>query len=195
MAIKFLSRTSQMFTGDDRSYKLIITGGAIHNGGSCQISLSYDQGKSWTVIHSYIGECPVQTGESSYDFTVPTDAPPGDALFGWSWFNKVGNREMYMNCAVVTIGGGSGGGSKHNTNRTKRLASFDSRPDMFVANVGNGCGTAEGADLEFPNPGPDVTRKSQKTGPPTGSCAGSGAKSRNSDQVKVIRQPKEQVLG
>ena len=32
-----------------------IVGGATHGGGSCQAALSYDQGKSFTVIHSYIG--------------------------------------------------------------------------------------------------------------------------------------------
>jgi hypothetical protein len=32
-----------------------IVGGATHGGGSCQAALSYDQGKSFTVIHSYLG--------------------------------------------------------------------------------------------------------------------------------------------
>ncbi|KAK0386585.1 hypothetical protein NLU13_6420 [Sarocladium strictum] len=146
-----------------QSYKFTISGGASHNGGSCQASLSYDKGKTWTVIHSYIGNCPLQ-GESSFDFTIPADTPSGEAIFSWSWFNKVGNREMYQNCAAVTIGGG----------KSKRAASesFKSRPAMFVANLGNGCGTIEGKDLVFPDPGPDVTSDSTATAPPTGSCSG-----------------------
>jgi hypothetical protein len=150
-----------------QSYEMTITGGTIHNGGSCQISLSYDNAQTWTVIHSYIGNCPAATGDTNYPFTVPSDAPTGEALFAWSWFNNIGNREMYMNCAVVTIGGGRA--------KSKRQSGWDSRPDMFVANVGNGCGTTEGTDLEFPNPGPDVTRAGSNGAPPTGSCAGGKA--------------------
>ena len=155
-----------------QSYQFTITGGTIHDGGSCQASLSYDQGATWTVIHSYIGNCPIATGDTNYDFTIPNDTPAGEALFGWSWFNKVGNREMYMNCAVVTIGGGA----KEARDEVEARAPedpFASRPAMFVANVGNGCGTTETKDLEFPNPGPDVTRSTPETdtAPPTGSCA------------------------
>jgi hypothetical protein len=28
------------------------------------------------------------------DFVLPSDAPNGDALFSWTWFNFAGNREM-----------------------------------------------------------------------------------------------------
>ncbi|KAK2937179.1 hypothetical protein FoTM2_000397 [Fusarium oxysporum f. sp. vasinfectum] len=142
------------------SYNMSITGGANHGGGSCQASLSYDKGKSWKVIHSYIGNCP-GAGTTTFDFKVPSDAPSGEAIFAWSWFNQIGNREMYMNCAAVTIGGGSG----------KRADAMSNRPEMFVANVGNGCTTEESSDLEFPDPGPDVSNDSQKTAGPKGTCA------------------------
>ncbi|KAL6811063.1 hypothetical protein GGI42DRAFT_206889 [Trichoderma sp. SZMC 28013] len=140
------------------SYSFSITGTANHEGGSCQVSLSYDKGQTFKVIHSYIGECPPK-GDSSYQFTVPTDAPAGEALFAWTWFNQLGNREMYMNCAAVTIGAGK-----------KRDAStpFSSRPDIFVANVGNGVCTWEGKDVQFPNPGPEVDNTSQKGTIPPG---------------------------
>jgi len=146
------------------TYQVTVTGQTIHGGGSCQVSLSFDRGNSWTVIHSYIGNCPSAPGDTSYDFTVPADTPNGDAIFAWTWFNNLGNREMYMNCASVTIGGGGGG------NVTDKA--FDSRPDMFVANVGNGCSTKETFDVEFPNPGEDVTNAGTKTAPPEGNCAG-----------------------
>ncbi|OAQ99496.1 hypothetical protein LLEC1_08062, partial [Akanthomyces lecanii] len=119
-----------------------VEGGAFHSGGSCQASLSYDKGKTWTVIHSYLGSCPSGNGATSYDFTVPADAAAGEAVFAWSWFNEVGNREMYMNCAVVNIQGGK--------SKKRRGVAMSSRPNMFVANVGNGCGTREGKDVEFP---------------------------------------------
>ncbi|KAG6013791.1 hypothetical protein E4U43_007108 [Claviceps pusilla] len=154
---------------------LTITGGASHNGGSCQASLSFDSGKTWKAIHSWIGNCPA-SGESRFQFTVPSDTPAGPALFAWTWFNQVGNREMYMNCASINI---TGAGKK----KRGSTQSLQSRPDMFVANVGKGCGTAEGSDLLFPNPGPDVDMNSKKTAPPTGSCAGSATSGGSSSQA------------
>lgn len=136
-----------------QKYNFTVTGGANHNGGSCQASLSYDQGKTFTVIASYVGGCP-PAGTSSWDFTVPDDARSGAAVFAWTWFNQVGNREMYMNCASVTISGGSTSGSSKRSG-----TAFSARPGIFVANVGNGCSTPEGFDYEFPNPGPNVVTK------------------------------------
>jgi hypothetical protein len=132
-----------------------ITGGAYHDGGSCQASISQDKGATWKVVKSYIGNCPTSAG-GQFSFTVPNIS--GDVLFGWTWFNKVGNREMYMNCAAVNIAGSG-------------TDSLSSLPDIFVANIGNGCSTTEGVDLEFPNPGESVERDSQDTGPPVGNCA------------------------
>ena len=115
--------------------------GVQHKGGSCQLSLSYDNGGSFKVIHSMVGGCPLTL---QYDFTIPSSAPSGDALFAWSWFNLEGNREMYMNCAQVTIEGGSGGGD------------WNSLPDIFTANIGNGCSTVENKHTVFENPGSSV---------------------------------------
>lgn len=149
------------------TYKMTITGGAAHGGGSCQASLSFDKGKSFKVIHSYIGNCPLQ-GESSYSFTLPSDTPSGDVIFAWSWFNKIGNREMYMNCAAITV-------KSRSAKRGKRASStaMSARPNMFVANVGNDCKTVEMTDLDFPHPGPDVDRSSKVPKGP--SCANGGS--------------------
>ncbi|KAM3558045.1 hypothetical protein ARSEF4850_004786, partial [Beauveria asiatica] len=145
------------------SQTLSIDGSAWHSGGSCQASLSYDKGQTWIVIHSWLGSCPTGPGASSYDFKVPSDAPAGEAIFAWTWFNQVGNREMYMNCAVINI--------KANKSKKRRGIPMSQRPAMFVANVANGCSTTEGVDLELPDPGEDVTRKDSKFGPPVGKCA------------------------
>lgn len=126
-----------------QSYSMTITDNAPHSGGSCQASVSFDGGRSWKVLHLYIGHCPVM-GDSSYRFTLPSDMPAGDMFFAWSWFNNVGNHEMYMNCAAVTV-----------------------KP----AGGGNGCGTTEGRDLMFPQPDPEVDMNSKHTAPPTGRCA------------------------
>ncbi|PGH01902.1 hypothetical protein GX51_04956 [Blastomyces parvus] len=125
---------------------------ATHAGGSCQLSLSYDQGKSFRVIKSIIGGCPIPL---KYKFKIPSNAPSGKAVFAWTWFNKIGNREMYMNCAWVTVSGGSGDG-------------FDSLPEIFKANVlsQTKCGTLEGFDIVFPEPGSVVELGPGGEGPP-----------------------------
>lgn len=164
--------------------ELKFTGQAVHGGGSCQVSITYDTNPSasstWKVIRSIEGGCPAegQTGNMgddasaldpyTYNFTVPDNIPTGSVTLAWTWFNKIGNREMYMNCAPVTLTGTSGS-----------QTNFDSLPDMFVANVGNGCGTVDSTDLLFPNPGADVVSLNGATSAfstPTGTgCQAAGA--------------------
>ncbi|RSL94816.1 hypothetical protein CEP52_012419 [Fusarium oligoseptatum] len=159
-----------------QQYSMTIAGGADHGGGSCQASLSFDKGKTWVVIQSYIGNCPLSPSKS-FSFTLPVDTPAGVALFAWSWFNKIGNREMYMNCAAVTIKAGKGTPS----------TPMSKRPAMFVANVGNGCGTTEMTDLMIPNPGPDVSITSSNTKAPVGQCpAGSGVQITTTTKPAVV---------
>lgn len=143
-----------------QTYNFTLAGTVLHAGGSCQASMSFDRGRRWKVIHSYIGKCPLK---SDWHFTLPNDTPSGDAIFAWTWFNNLGNREMYMNCARVTIG-------KRSVDAGDPPGTFSERPGMFVANVGNGCTTTEGRDLAFPKPGPDVVYDSNNTYPPSGQC-------------------------
>lgn len=155
-----------------QSASMTIIGSAVHGGGSCQVSLSSDKGKTFKVIHSWIGDCPV-AGSGTFPFNIPSDTPSGEYLLAWTWFNKIGNREMYMNCAAVTIKGASA-----KFKRAAAAVAFSARPDIFVANVGNGCSTLEGKDLDLPQPGPDadVTKKSTNTAPGVGKCqTGSGS--------------------
>ena len=137
-----------------------ISGGAVHGGGSCQASLSYDGGVTFRVVHTWLGSCPAAAagnqpqrgGPAGADLglRIPSDAPTADhVLFAWTWFNRLGNREMYMSCAVVDIGGLAAA-------RNAKVP-FDDRPEIFVANVGNGCSTLETKDVRIPDPGPDVT--------------------------------------
>jgi hypothetical protein len=163
--------------------KMSFTGQAVHSGGSCQISITYDAQpnaqSSFKVIHSIQGGCPARgvngnAGSDSsakapdeYEFTIPDDIPNGKATLAWSWLNKGGNREFYMNCAPIEISGPEGSESA--------LASL---PDMLVANIAPGgtCATTEGVDIEFPNPGKSVeTFPGAALGPPTGQCGASGA--------------------
>ncbi|KFY86452.1 hypothetical protein V500_07623 [Pseudogymnoascus sp. VKM F-4518 (FW-2643)] len=149
-------------TGFDIWFNL--AGTATHGGGSCQASLSIDGGTTFKVITSYIGNCPIQS--MSQYAKVPNDVPAGPAVFAWTWFNKLGNREMYMNCASITI--------RKGLNNTAPSVPFASLPDIFVANIGNDCSTAESFNVEFPDPGNDVQRygvDGVDSTPPIGLCA------------------------
>ena len=169
---------------------LSFIGSAVHGGGSCQLSLTTDKeptkDSKWQVIHSIEGGCPASaegnlpedpngSGAAKFDFSIPDGIKPGDYVLAWTWFNKIGNREMYMNCAPVTVTGGSKKrqvDSQEHQGVTKRDTNF---PEMFVANVGNGCDTSNpsGAtgDLQFPDPGSSLVKASSGTlVPPHGTC-------------------------
>ncbi|KAM4056289.1 hypothetical protein HRG_003206 [Hirsutella rhossiliensis] len=164
--------------------QLQFQGSAVHGGGSCQVSVTTDaepnKDSQWKVIKSIEGGCPAKDtagnlpGNSpdiksgnKYDYTIPKEMPVGNYTLAWTWFNKVGNREMYMNCAPLTVQGS--GGSE---------GFLQTLPDMMVANlksVGD-CSTKEGTDVQFPNAGQDVDRPNGdgSLGPPSGNCKGGG---------------------
>jgi len=155
--------------------KIGLKGSAVHGGGSCQISITYDQNPSksskFTVIKSFQGGCPISAAGNlpanpenalpGLPYTIPSDAPTGSAVVAWTWFNKIGNREMYMRCQKINITGGAGDNSKWNK-----------RPDILKANIGNGCSTREGDEVKFPNPGDVVVGAG--SGSPVGNCGPSG---------------------
>jgi len=125
------------------TYNYTTQGSATHGGGSCQLTMSYDFGKTWQVIYSIIGGCMVEG--STVQFTLPKDAPSGEAVFSWNWFNQMGNREMYQNCAIINVIDGGAG------------LSPSVYPTPFVANAGvNDCTTIANTDAVFPEPGPNV---------------------------------------
>lgn len=133
--------------------------------------------KAWKVISSIIGGCPGETdGEGNlavsgsdpegrptakqcssfgekeclktFQIPVPKELPSGVYTFAWTWFNQVGNREMYMNMAPIEISGGASAdaGSTY----------LDSLPSIFIANIAgspvSSCTTSPGV-LGFPEPG------------------------------------------
>ncbi|KAJ5701401.1 hypothetical protein N7488_008949 [Penicillium malachiteum] len=130
-----------------KNYSIQFQGSAVHGGGSCQISLSTDRtptkASKWKVIHSCEGGCPANVagllpGDAlsknvpPLNFTIPFGLQPGKYSLAWTWFNRMGLREMYMSCAPVTLVG-----------------------DMFIANI-NGCKTMEKIEIRFPEPGDSI---------------------------------------
>ncbi|CAP79436.1 Pc19g00200 [Penicillium rubens Wisconsin 54-1255] len=94
-------------TGSNNIIKLL--GSATHGGGSCQVSLTSDReptkNSEWKVIKSYEGGCPAK-GPGNLDgiaesdnslqphFAIPDDIAPGKYTLAWTWFNRIGNREI-----------------------------------------------------------------------------------------------------
>lgn len=151
--------TNTMSLGSDQPLKFL--GQSVHGGGSCQISITYDENpdrdSTWKVIKSFEGGCPARNTAGNlgadtsatapdpftYNFTVPDNIPSGRGTLAWTWLNKVGNREFYMQCAGIELAGTSGDQSN-----------YDALPDMFVANLGSSdtC-VVETGDFIYPDPG------------------------------------------
>lgn len=161
-AATYAGPTSTMTLGSDQP--LAFEGQSVHGGGSCQISITYDENPTrdsvWKVVKSFEGGCPARNTAGNlgadnsataadpytYNFTIPDNIPSGKGTLAWTWLNKVGNREFYMQCAAIELAGT--GGDKSN---------YEALPDMFVANLGtpDSC-TVETGDFVYPDPGTDV---------------------------------------
>ncbi|KAK4224514.1 hypothetical protein QBC38DRAFT_370868 [Podospora fimiseda] len=176
-----------------------IKGVAIHGGGSCQVSLSVDGGSTFRVLHSWEGNCPRTKEDNVFEFIMPRDVPEmRGAVFSWIWLNRLGNRELYMDCVVVDVVGRRGKKQKQHGSDKFSAISFNERPQIFVANLAgiNSCKTLEGKPVKFPYPGPDVTSSDgEETADPVGDCHGGpgpapayrGGESHNS--VEVMEPP------
>lgn len=122
-------------------------------------------------------------------------------------FNKIGNREMYMNCAPVNI---VPKGSKHSRDaRPESLSPRDtamanaaaqsalsSYPPLFVANLAsvNDCVTKETQDVMFDNPGHSVQyadgkSDGEKPSFGKGQCTGRGGKNAGSSSPSSSSPP------
>ncbi|KAJ2001516.1 hypothetical protein H4R26_004092, partial [Coemansia thaxteri] len=153
---------------------------AIHSGGHCEFSMSYDNGKTFAVIHRelqycFLGSKPASLTNTaailSYTFNLPADLPSSDtAVFSWSWVNASGNREYYMNCADVSISGSSSGSftgpqmvvanypgyptiPEFNGDYTTGMQYYTNAPNITVSPSGGNGGNG-GQPPASPNPNP-----------------------------------------
>lgn len=172
-------------------------GQATHGGGACQISLTTDtpptKDSVFKVIKSIEGGCPSTNpgnvgtdpfgfGADQFTFSIPNTVPAGkNYTLAWTWFNKIGDREMYMNCAPVTVPASTQPRSvdESDARTLEERDSMSSLPDMFRANIGahgNGCSTAaSGTVLAIPkeNIGSNVQHiGNEPLTPPIGDCGG-----------------------
>lgn len=144
--------------------------------------------KKWHTIYSIIGGCPAEaegniasTGTDphgrengkecgndtskectkQFNIPIPKDMQNGPATFAWTWFNKIGNREMYMVCSPIEVVGGKDDSSY-----------VDKLPAIFRANIPGECTTgASGSVINFPEPGDFGKIYEQGTPGSEGTCA------------------------
>ncbi|KAH8710200.1 hypothetical protein GQ44DRAFT_731196 [Phaeosphaeriaceae sp. PMI808] len=178
-----VSKMNTMAVGQQQTIKF--KGTAVHEGGSCQLSVTMDTAPTkdsvFKVVKSIEGGCPGVGGTTNeYNFELPASIPNGKATFAWTWFSKMsGAPELYMNCAPIEVTGGA-------SDKT----AFSALPDMFVANIGQGCTTAQNFATTFPNGGSVVQKgatNDQK--PPTGSCGASSGPTTPSEPSSPAGQP------
>ncbi|KAK3707619.1 hypothetical protein LTR37_011967 [Vermiconidia calcicola] len=69
---------------------------------------------------------------NQFHFGIPKGVKSGHATLALTWYNTIGYRELYMNCASVELTGGDG-------------SELEELPSMFVGNVANLPGDAAAA--------------------------------------------------
>ncbi|KAL4985098.1 hypothetical protein BDW68DRAFT_165752 [Aspergillus falconensis] len=160
--------TTENHVTKGQPFNVEFQGSATHGGGSCQFSITSDRAPTkdtkWSVIKSIEGGCmdesegnENQNGGSamknsfSPSITIPDSFEDGQYTFAWTWINRIGNREFYMNCAPITLSGGSLKRSDVAV-AEKRTEHY---PDMFIANI-NGCKTKENYSPRYPYPGSNL---------------------------------------
>jgi hypothetical protein len=77
-----------------------LEGSATHGGGHCQFGVTYDD-STFVVLKTVTDNC--LTSGMNYNFDLPSNIPSGDITVFWTWINRIGNREYYMECADITI--------------------------------------------------------------------------------------------
>ncbi|KAK5168086.1 uncharacterized protein LTR77_006654 [Saxophila tyrrhenica] len=116
----------------DTPTEMSFEGSASHGGGTCQIAITKDKeptaNSTFKIIQVFEGGCPVSSdgngGTHPFSFSIPKDFPNGVMTLTWLWYNRIGNREAYQNCAPITVTGGSDNDDY-----------FDSLPNMYLINL------------------------------------------------------------
>jgi hypothetical protein len=177
----------KMLAGSTQSLEFDTGNGAntaVHGGGSCQISITYESDpallkdpQNWHVLYSIQGGCPSNTHLNLDGFFTSS---VGVYQGSWPCKNESTNGIDCINSFEFKIPKGLENGHAivawtwFNTVGNRHMfmncinvdieggdgSEMDSLPSMFVANIGNGCETPENHDLAFPDPGQYFTIKS-----------------------------------
>jgi hypothetical protein len=82
-----------------------LEGTAVHGGGHCQFGVTYDD-STFVVLKTVTDNCLISGMD--YNFDLPSNIPSGDITVFWTWINRIGNREYYMECADITVNNPNG---------------------------------------------------------------------------------------
>jgi len=77
-----------------------LEGSATHGGGHCQFGITYDD-NTFVVLKTVMRTCLIEG--MSYQLVLPSNIPSGDVTIFWTWVNRIGGREYYMECADISI--------------------------------------------------------------------------------------------
>lgn len=146
---------NEMIVGEDQP--LEFKGSASHGGGTCQLSVTTDleptKDSVFKIIKVFEGGCPTaadgNSGSSAFTYQIPPEVPSGNFTLSWMWYNKIGNREVYQNCAPISVSGGA-----------QDKTDYDTLPNHYLVNLPpSECSSVESTDLEIPNPGNNVVKQ------------------------------------
>ena len=87
-------------TFEKNEITITLEGTATHGGGHCQFGISYDD-NNFVVLKTVLNECLLNT--MSYSYEIPTYARGDNITVFWTWINRIGNREYYMECTDVNV--------------------------------------------------------------------------------------------
>jgi hypothetical protein len=82
-----------------------LEGSSVHGGGDCQFGVTYDD-STFVVLKTVIDNCLIDG--MNYNFDLPLNIPSGEITVFWTWINRIGNRDYYMECADITVNNPNG---------------------------------------------------------------------------------------
>jgi len=102
---KGFSRGPSTRVVNGNNVKIELEGSATHGGGHCQFGITYDD-RTFIVLKTVLDDCLVNS--MSYEMELPNNIPSDDVTIFWTWMNRIGNREYYMECADITLNNQNG---------------------------------------------------------------------------------------
>lgn len=106
---------------DSNTITVTLEGTATHGGGHCQLGVSYDD-NTFVVLRTVLNNCLLDS--MTYSFDLPENISNQNLTVFWTWINRIGNREYYMECSDVTV-------NNYGTN------TYIQGKELLVVNIGN----------------------------------------------------------
>ena len=173
--------------------ELSFSGSASHGGGTCQLTVTKDKeptaNSTFKIFQVFEGGCPINSdgnsGSHPFTYVLPKDMPNGVMTFAWYWYNRIGNRELYMNCAPITVTGGADNDDY-----------FDTLPNVYLVNMPTSeCQTSDEGiqnSVTIPNPGQFVL--SQASGQDLHAATGPGCAAAAAKQLEGVKGYKKNII-